>query len=109
MKYVAQLQRSDDPHVTVCEGDSRDEVVAAAQALYVALVPMILNIGHNIIDKEARSAEEDDEVRVHARNAKLFGWMVSEQLRAQEWGIGVYSDKDMIFWVGATRDDPDRS
>lgn len=111
MKYVAALQRSDDAHVVVCEGDTRDEVIAAAQALYVALVPMILNLGHNVINSEARGgAKSDDvehEVQQHAKDAMQHGWLVSEHLRAQEWGISVYEDKELVFWVGATRDDPD--
>ncbi len=122
MRYAAYLQRSDDAHVEVCEGDNRAEVIAAAQAIYISLVPLILQLGRNVIDAEAGGRSRggvEEEVKQHALDAKRYGWLVSEHLRAEEWGIAVYklieaTEKhhailgDVVFWLGATRDDPTR-
>lgn len=105
MKYKACLQRSDDAHVVVAWGDDLDKVITAATELYCSLVPEILAHGRNRVDADARAADEP-ETQQHAKNAKQWGWLVSERLRAEEWGIGVYEGNEMLFWIGATRDDP---
>lgn len=127
MRYVATLQRFDDAHVDVAESDSRAEAVTAATIIYAALVPTI--IGHGIDElsrdlaqlRQDFGEDSDDYREMHA--AASFGNTMSAQLRAREWGVGVYDTEadepgsttaptpktdvpQLIFWLGATREQP---
>lgn len=115
MRYIGQLQRYEDAHVDVIQSEYEREAINAAIALYAALVPQITTAGFHQLQAEL-SYENDKASRQAAESYKKDG--VSGQLRAQEWGVGVYdtqsgelSDDDrsiprLIFWIGATRDDP---
>ena len=106
MRYVATLQRFDDAHVDVAESDDRAEVVAAATALYAALAPTILAQGIEHIKRAAKDPE-DEETRRKAQDTLTWDWRVSEGLRAREWGIAVYKDKELVYWIGATLEKPE--
>jgi hypothetical protein len=102
MRYVAVLQRFDDAHVDVAESDVREEVVAAAVAVYTALVPTVLAEGGEFLKQQRRSDLEDESE--DALNYQRDG--ISGRLRAKEWGVGVYEGTDLVYWIGATREKP---
>jgi hypothetical protein len=128
VRYVALLQRSDDAHARVAEGDSRDEVVAAATSIYSSLIPFILEDSDRHDEWQARTATSesgpDAELAVERQRARDHGWMPSHLLRRLEWGVAVYDTQpftsargtlhhsgplppELVFWLGATLDDPD--
>lgn len=100
LRYTAQLQRFDDAHVEVAQGDDRGEIVAAATAVYTALIPTIIGNGH-----EALRASRNSELLDEKQDAiEYIRDGISGLLRAQEWGVGVYENANLIFWIGATRE-----
>jgi hypothetical protein len=120
MRYIAELQRFDDAHVTVCEGDNLFAVQETATAIYTALIPEILNQGKDYVRARLNPTDhakkrlhvDEDEIQNCQQYARDG---VSGYLRAKEWGIGVYdtqpADPDqkyavLVFWVGTTREDP---
>lgn len=120
MRYIAELQRFDSAHVTVCEGNDLSAVQETATALYTALIPEIFHQGKDYVrerlnptlhtKKRLRLDEDEiDNCQQYARDG------VSGYLRTKEWGIGVYDTQPggpeqeyavLVFWVGATREDP---
>lgn len=115
MRYIAELQRFDSAHVTVCEGDNFFAVQEAATTIYAALVPAILREGDAYIAEMTRiaSSKTDPDEHQNAIGYRRDG--ISGLMRPKEWGIGVYDTQPedpeqeyavLVFWVGATREDP---
>lgn len=113
MQFEARLQRFDDAGVLVAEGILLDQVVAAATAIYTALIPQLIPRGHTFIRDRMGDASSGEYLD---RN------QVEDCLRAQEYGVAVYElvkrpthqspDAEyetvpkLVFWLGANREDP---
>jgi hypothetical protein len=128
MRYKAVLQRFDSPYTVVSETDVRDECVAAAVAVYTALIPTILARGEretmtDLHDVKEYEGAESDSYKEMAATLK-GGNALAAELRAREWGVGVYdtatNDAELqqgilstpgvqypalVYWIGATRED----
>ena len=114
MRYVALLQRFDDAHVQVAEGLELEPVVAAATAVYAALVPTILERGRRAIRERANEERNDGgPERFWQDTEEMFPLHgLSSCLRAEEWNVTVYDqdestiESDVVFTIGALLEDP---
>jgi len=103
----------------VAESDDREEAVAAATAIYVALIPTILDRGKGVLKldlADGKEAGDDDEGYRALRASMQHGNALAAELRAREWGVGVYDGRphanvvdaervQLVYWIGATRED----